>query len=56
VHYIPLHHHPIFKKFSNKKDLLCVEQFYKKEVSLPIYPDLKLFQIKKVINEVINLI
>ena len=56
VHYIPLHHHPVLKKFSNKKDLLCVEQFYKKEVSLPIYPDLKLFEIKKVINEVINLI
>ena len=56
VHYTPLYYHRIFSKFTNKKLLPITENFYKQEVSLPIYPNLKTIHIKKVANEILNLI
>lgn len=56
VHYVPLYYHKIFKKFSNKKLLPLTENFYKQEVSLPIYPLIKKREIKKVVTEILKLI
>ena len=56
VHYVPLYYHRIFSKFTNKKLLPITEDFYKQEVSLPIYPNLKTTHVKKVANEILNLI
>ncbi len=43
VHYIPIHLQPFYKKnFKiNRKELVNAEEFYKRVVSLPIYPGLK---------------
>ena len=43
VHYIPIHLQPFYKKnFKiNRKELVNSEEFYKRSVSLPIYPSLK---------------
>ncbi len=56
VHYVPLYHHKLFAKFANKKNLPITEEFYNREISLPIYPELKRNDIKKVANEILNLI
>ena len=56
VHYTPLYYHRIFSKFTNKRILPVTENFYKTEVSLPIYPNLKNHQVKVVANEILNLI
>ena len=56
VHYKPLYYHRIFSKFTNKKLLPITEDFYKREVSLPIYPYLKTIHIKKVANEILDLL
>ncbi len=57
VHYIPVHLQPFYKKrFGFKKNQFKnAENFYKKEVSLPIYPSLKKKEIYKVINELLSL-
>ena len=54
VHYIPVHLQPYYmKKFKFKKgDFPISENFYEKEFSLPIYPDLKEKQIEFIIKEV----
>ena len=54
VHYIPVHLQPYYmKKFKFKKgDFPISENFYEKEFSLPIYPDLKEKQIEFIIEEV----
>lgn len=56
VHYVPLYYHNIFSKFTSKKKLPITEEFYNKEVSLPIYPNLKINLIKKVAKEILNLL
>ncbi len=58
VHYIPLHYQPLIKKICNinKGDLPISENFYKKEVSIPIYPSLSLLNLKKAINAIKNTI
>ncbi len=52
VHYIPIHLQPYYRKnFRIDRKLLRIsEVFYKKEVSLPIFPGLKKFELFKVIN------
>ena len=56
VHYVPLYYHGLFSKFTNKNLLPITEEFYNKEVSLPIYPDLKETQVKRITKEILNLI
>ena len=58
VHYIPIYHHPYYKKFNfNKKNYPVSENFYNNVFSLPLYPDLKKkdqdYVIKK-INKFLN--
>ena len=52
VHYIPIHLQPYYKKNFNYRngDFPFAENFYKKEVSLPIYYSLTNLQIYKVIK------
>ena len=54
VHYIPTHLHAYYKKkFKFKKnDFPVSENFYKSEVSLPIYYGLKKKEVYKVINSI----
>ena len=58
VHYLPIHYHQYYKKRFNFKrgDFPVSEDFYDKEVSLPIYPMLKKNQIFKVIKNIKKII
>ena len=53
VHYIPIHLQPFYKKNFriNRKELENAEEFYRKEVSIPIFPGLKKSQLFKVLSE-----
>ena len=52
VHYIPIHLQPFYaKNFNiNRKLLTNSENFYKREVSLPIFPDLRNNELNKIIK------
>lgn len=54
VHYVPIHYHQYYKKKFNfkKGDFPVSENFYNKEVSLPIYPSLKKKQISYIIHSI----
>ncbi len=54
VHYIPIHLQPYYKKNYGfqKGDYPIAENFFKKEVSLPIYFSLKKKEIYRVINKI----
>ena len=56
VHYLPIHYHEFYKKkFKFKKgDFPVAEDFYEKEVSIPIYPSLKKNEAYKVISNIIE--
>ncbi len=53
VHYIPIHLQPYYKEnfYINRKELNNAEEFYKNEVSIPIFPGIKKNQLLKVVNE-----
>ena len=42
VHYIPITHHPFYKKKKYKNNLSKAENFYQKALSIPIFYDLKI--------------
>ena len=52
VHYIPIHYHKYYqKKFNLKKGMFPIcENFFKEEVSLPIFYSLKNKDVKKIIR------
>jgi len=52
VHYIPVYRHLFYrKKFNiNYANFINTENFYKNEISLPIYYSLKNYEIKKVVK------
>ena len=54
VHYIPLHFQPFYiENYGYKKgDFLVAEEFYKKEISLPIYPGLTNKELSFVIDSI----
>jgi len=58
VHYIPVHLQPYYKKkFGFKKgDYPVAEDFYAREVSIPIYPDLSETDQEKVIHSIKTLL
>jgi perosamine synthetase len=55
VHYIPIHIQPFYKKLLKYKlgDFPFSEEFYTKEVSLPIYPSLREHEIQNVKQNII---
>lgn len=58
VHYIPVHLQPFYKKNYNfkKGDFPIAEMFYRKAVSIPIYPSINDGDINKVINDLKSLL
>ena len=56
VHYIPVHLHPFYqKKFGFKLgDFPMSEDFYRREVSMPLYPELSNYERVRVIDNVIH--
>tara|TARA_Y100000590_G_scaffold213372_1_gene241788 strand:- start:53519 stop:54679 length:1161 start_codon:yes stop_codon:yes gene_type:complete len=53
IHYIPIYMHPFYKKlgFNNKK-FPNNNKYFKRGISLPIYPSLKDDELKKIIKEI----
>ena len=58
VHYLPLHLQPFFKKKLryNKGDFIFAEEFYEREVSLPIFPNLSANDQKMIIKTIKKLL
>ena len=58
VHYTPIHLQPFYmKKFGYKKgDFPIAENFFKNEISLPIYYNLELSKVKKIASMIKNYI
>ncbi|AKB79722.1 Bacillosamine/Legionaminic acid biosynthesis aminotransferase PglE [Methanosarcina horonobensis HB-1 = JCM 15518] len=58
VHFIPLHLHPFYKnQFGFKKgDFPNAEWLYEREVSLPLYPKMKIEDVRSVIEAVEDII
>ena len=58
VHYIPVHLQPFYQKNYrfNIGDYPVSENFYRNEVSLPIYPDLTTDDISLVVNNIMKII
>lgn len=54
VHYIPIYLHPYYqRKFGYKRgDFPNAEKFYREEISLPIYYDLKINDVKKIVKRI----
>jgi dTDP-4-amino-4,6-dideoxygalactose transaminase len=51
VNYIPAYRHPVFSESKiNPLDFPISEDFYSREISLPIYPDLSLRKAKFIVN------
>tara|TARA_A100001011_G_scaffold390115_1_gene472891 strand:+ start:27 stop:1187 length:1161 start_codon:yes stop_codon:yes gene_type:complete len=51
VHYIPIYTHPFYKKFGlKKKNFPNNNRYFESGLSLPIYPSLKINELKKVIK------
>ena len=49
-HYIPIYRHPYHSKNFNVKSFPKTEQYFRSSVSLPIFPDLKINQQKKIVS------
>jgi dTDP-4-amino-4,6-dideoxygalactose transaminase len=58
VHFIPLHFHPYWKRTYHLKqsDFPAASAAYRKIISLPIYPKMKISDVSRVIGEVTGLI
>jgi UDP-4-amino-4,6-dideoxy-N-acetyl-beta-L-altrosamine transaminase len=58
VHYIPIHLQPYYQKHYDFSlgDFPVSENYYRNEISLPIYPDLSLNEISLVVNNILRLI
>lgn len=52
LHYIPVYLHPYYQQFPHYKREFCprAEQFYNQEITIPIYPSLKMREINYVIR------
>ena len=58
VHYFPVHLQPFYQKNYgfNSGDFPVSEEFYRKEVSLPIYPHLSIENVSFVVNNILKII
>ena len=55
LHYIPVYRHPYFSKLGfDPKDYPAAENYYRRAISLPIYPGLTRFQQRKVSRHIVN--
>jgi dTDP-4-amino-4,6-dideoxygalactose transaminase len=55
---MPIHYHSYYKKFFrfSKNRYINSEQFYKSEVSLPIYYELTLSNAKRISEKIVRLL
>ena len=58
VHYIPVHLQPYFRRSFGTKEGDCpnAEQYYRKCLSIPLYPAMSDSDVKKVTHEIKNII
>ena len=57
VNYIPAYWHPVFEDLGYKRGMCPVaEQFYREEISLPLFPGLKDDQVEMVIENVLDVV
>jgi UDP-4-amino-4,6-dideoxy-N-acetyl-beta-L-altrosamine transaminase len=55
VHYIPVYWHPYYQKLGCKKGLcLKSEDFYKREISIPLYPSMQVKDINYITGQILN--
>lgn len=55
VHYIPVYLQPYYKDLGYKKGLCpAAEEFYQRELSIPVYPSITKKEIKYVINKILD--
>jgi dTDP-4-amino-4,6-dideoxygalactose transaminase len=55
VHYIPVYLHPYYRTLGYKKGLCPIaEDFYQREISIPIYQSMKKSDVRRVIDKVSN--
>lgn len=50
VHYVPIHHHPLYARFGRPADLPVTEAVYERILSLPLFPDLSHEQQDRVVE------
>lgn len=56
VHYIPVYLHPYYQQLGYKKgSCKNAEDFYRQEISIPIYPGLSVKDVHKVINLILKI-
>jgi perosamine synthetase len=58
VHYIPVHLQPYYRHRYGFKagDFPVAEEFYSREISIPMYPDLKSDDLEYISNSILNLV
>lgn len=56
VHYIPITHHPFYKKKNLKSRLIQTENYYKKALSIPIFYDLKTKEQQHIVHHIKKII
>ena len=56
VHYIPITHHPFYKKMNFKNELIQTENYYKKALSIPIFYDLKVKELQYIVHHIKRII
>ena len=56
VHYIPVHTHPYYQQTFNYKwgDFPLAEEFYNKEISIPMYPSLQKSELDYIVSTIKN--
>ena len=54
IHYIPIYKHPFYSEKFSANNFPNSEEYYKKAISLPIYPYLKKRDVKKVVDIINN--
>ncbi|MEK7078969.1 MAG: DegT/DnrJ/EryC1/StrS family aminotransferase, partial [Patescibacteria group bacterium] len=54
VHYISIHLHPYYRKLFGYRpgDFPNAERFYKEEISLPLFVDLPLSDVKRIVKKI----
>tara|TARA_B100001057_G_scaffold499735_1_gene611515 strand:+ start:10166 stop:10858 length:693 start_codon:yes stop_codon:yes gene_type:complete len=57
LHYLPVHLHPLYKKYGFKKgDFPISESYAKRSISIPLFYKMKKIELKKVISVIISTI
>lgn len=56
VHYIPIYFHPYYQKLKFKKGIYPIaEDFYRREISIPLYPSMKDTDVNYVVEKIFEI-